>query len=244
MQGIRKRMSHYDPSQPSQSQWPRPDARIQTEWQQPASQPLPQPSIQAPRPPTKKARGRLRIILGLVVALIAILGVVVSGHNNTSHSTKSTKSTPVSAKQQHQATQVVMTPTPQPTLVIQAIGKSVVVDSTWTVTLNGARTSLGDIFSTPGSGNVYLVVDVTVKNTSKHFQDMLSGNQIVLKDSTGQQFREAITDFAIPPDGTIKPGGSQRGQLAYEIPATMHTFSYYFQADTNGTDLTEWVLHV
>lgn len=137
-----------------------------------------------------------------------------------------------------------MTPTPQPTLTIQAIGKAVVVDGTWTITLNGARTSLGDAFSTPEAGDVYLVVDVTVKNTSTHFQDMLSGNQIMLKDSTGQQYREAITDFATPPDGTIKPGGSQRGQLAYEIPATKRTFSYYFQAAANGTDLTEWVLHV
>ena len=234
-------MSHYDPSQPSQSQWPHPDARIQTEWQQPSSQSLPQSSFQPPRSPMKIARGKLRIILGIVVTLVAIVGVVVSGHNNTPHQTKSL---PVSAKQQHQATQVVMTPIPQPTLVIQAIGKAVVVDSIWTITLNSARTSMGDAFSTPGAGDVYLVVDLTVKNTSRHFQDMLSGNQIVVKDSTGHQYRETITDFATPPDGTIKPGGSQRGQLAYEIPATMHTFSYFFQADTNGTDLTEWVLTV
>ena len=202
---------------------------------------MPQPPVQVPWPPTKKARGKLGIILGIIVTFIALLGVVVSGHSNTSHVTKST---PVPTKSSHQATRVVTTPTPQPTLVIQAIGKPVVVDSTWTIIVNGARTSLGDAFSTPAAGDVYLVVDVTVKNTSKHFQDMLSGNQLVLKDSTGQQYREAITDFATPPDGSIKPGGSQRGQLAYEMPATMHTFSYYFQADVNGTDLTEWVLHV
>src|SRR5579863_7222398 len=193
MQGIRKRMSHYDPSQPSQSQRPRPDAWIQTEWQQPSSQSLPQPSFRPPRSPMKIARGKLRIILGIVVTLVAIIGVVVSGHNNTPHQTKSL---PVSAKQQHQATQVVMTPIPQPTLVIQAIGKAVVVDSIWTITLNSARTSMGDAFSTPGAGDVYLVVDLTVKNTSRHFQDMLSGNQIVVKDSTGHQYRETITDFA------------------------------------------------
>ncbi len=211
------------------------------EWQQPSSQPLPQPSTQASRHPTRKVYGKLWTVLGVIVTLIAILGLVISGHSNTSHVTKST---PVSAKPSHQTTRVVTTPTPQPALVIQAIGRPVVVDSTWTVTVNGARISLGDAFSTPAAGDVYLVVDVTVKNTSRHFQDMLSGNQLLLQDSTGQQYQEAITDFATPPDGTIKPGGSQRGQLAYEIPTTMHTFSYYFQADVNGTDLTEWSLHV
>ncbi len=233
-------MSHYDPSQLPQSQWPRPDAPIQTEWQQSSSQPLP-PSTSVPRPPAKKTRGKFGIMLGVVVVLIAILGVVVFGHSNVSHSTKPT---PVTAKQQHRATQVVATPTPQPTLVIQATGKPIVVDNIWTITVNGSRTSPGDAYSTPAAGNVYLVVDVTVKNTSRYYQDMLSGNQLVLKDSAGQPYREAITDFAIPPDGYIKPGGSQRGQLAYEIPTTMHTFSYYFQADPDGTDLTEWVLHV
>ncbi len=233
-------MSHDDPSQPSQSQVPHPDAGVQTEWQQP-SQPLPQPVTQISWSPVKKAPGKLTIILGVIVTLIAIPGLFISEHSNTSHSPKST---PVSAKRQHQAIQVALTPTPQPTLIIQAIGKPIVVDSTWTITVSGARTSSGDAYATPGAGDVYLVIDVTVKNTSRHFQDMLSGNQLVLKDSTGKQYREAITDFASPPDGTIKPGGSQRGQLAYEIPATEHIFSYYFQADTNGTDLTELALHV
>jgi hypothetical protein len=162
-------MSHYDPSQPPQPQWPSPDAPIQTEWQQSALQPLLQPSIQAPRPPAKKARGKLGIILGVVVVLIVILGVVVFGHSNVSHSTKPT---PVTAKQQHRATQVVATPTPQPTLVIQAIGKPIVVDNIWTITVNGSRTSPGDAYSTPAAGNVYLVVDVTVKNTSRYYQDV------------------------------------------------------------------------
>lgn len=228
-------MSHYDPS--SHSHELQSHTSVQTGWQ-----PLPQPSIRSPRPPAKKARGTLRIMLVVPVILVAVLGVVLFGHSNSPRQAQST--TPVSAKHRRQATRVVATPTPQPTLAIQAIGNAVVVDSSWTVTVHGARTSLGDPFSTPGAGDVYLVVDVTVKNTSTRFQDMLSGNQCVLKDSTGQPYREAITDFATPPDGSIKPGTSQRGQLAYEIPATLHTFYYYFQADTNGTDITEWVLHV
>jgi hypothetical protein len=233
-------MSHYDPSQPSQSQEPRPDAPIQTEWQEPSLQPQPS-AKQAPRLSIKKVPGKLTIVLGIIATLIAMYGLFISGHSNTAHPTKSAI---ISARPSQQATRVVMTPTLQPTLVIQAVGRPIVVDSTWTITVNGARISPGDAFSTPATGDVYLVIYVTVKNTSRYFQDMLSGNQFLLKDSTGQQYQEAITDFATPPDGYVKPGGSQRGQLAYEIPATMHTFSYYFQTDINGVHLIEWTLHV
>ena len=180
----------------------------------------------------------------IILVLVVVLGVVVYWLSTPPRQAKSTPT--VSATHRSKATRVVATPTPQPTptLVIQAIGKAVVVDSTWTVTVNSAKTSQGDAFSTPGAGNVYLVVDVTVKNTSTHYQYLLSGNQCVLKDSTGQSYREAITDFATPPDGYLKFGDVVPGQLAYEVPATLHTFYFFFQADTNGTDLTEWVLHV
>lgn len=239
-------MSHYDPSQPPQAQWRHPNAPIQTEWQQPPSQPLPQQpisqqSFQSPRPPKKTARINLWITIGAVVSILTLLGIGI-GVQNRSQSVKSTPSS--SSAHQQLITQVVRRPSPQPTLVIHAIGKPVVVDSTWTITVNGVKTNAGDPFSMPGAGNIFLVIDVTVKNTSTHFQDMASGIQLVLKDSAGQQFGETITDFATPPDGSIKFGKFLRGQLAYEIPATAHTFFYYFQADSKGTDLREWVLNV
>jgi len=176
--------------------------------------------------------------IGVFIVLIAIVGgFAISRYGKTS-------TPPASSGHRQQPTRSVNKPTPQPTLVINAIGAAVVVDSTWTVTVNGVKTSTGDPFSTPGAGDVYLVVDVTVKNTSSHYQDMLSALQFMLKDSAGRQYRETITDFATPPDGSIKFGRLLRGQLAYEIPVTAHTFSFYFQADSGGTDLTEWVLKV
>ena len=173
--------------------------------------------------------------------MLALLGFAIGMQNNLRPATPTLSS---SSKHRPQPTLTVNKPSPQPTLIIQTIGKPVVVDSIWTITVNGVKTSSGDPFSTPGAGDVYLVVDVTVKNTSTHYQDMASGIQLVLKDSAGQQYRETITDFATPPDGSIKFGQLLRGQLAYEIPATAHTFFYYFQTDSNGTDLTEWALNV
>ncbi len=179
--------------------------------------------------------------IGAFIVLIAVIGGVTMSRYANSRSATSTPSTSSGHKQ---PTRSVNKPTPQPTLVINAIGAAVVVDSTWTITVNGVKTSSGDPFSTPEAGNIYLVVDVTVKNTSSHYQDMLSALQFILKDSAGQQYMETITDFATPPDGSIKFGKLLRGQLAYAIPVTAHTFSFYFQADSSGIDLTEWALKV
>lgn len=245
---MRKRMSHYDPSQLPQTQWQQPIAPTQTEWRripsQPLSQsPLPNQPLFQPQPPKKRGHNGLWITLGAVVAMVALLSFAI-GWQNRSQLAISKLSTSATSGHQRQPTPVVNTPIPQPTLVINAIGKAVVVDSTWTITVNSAKTNAGDPFSMPGVGNTYLVVDITVKNTSKHYQDMASGLQLVLKDSAGRKYMETITDFATPPDGSIKFGEFLRGQLAYEIPATEHTFSYYFQADSEGTDLTEWTLKV
>src|ERR1700730_17441002 len=130
MQGMRKIMSHYDPSQPPQSQWRHPNAPTQTEWQQPQSQPLPQQPIfqqsfqspQPPRPPKKKARNNLWITIGAVVSMLALLGIAI-GVQNRSQAVTSTPSS--STTYQQLITQVVRQPSPQPTLVIRAIGKPI-----------------------------------------------------------------------------------------------------------------------
>src|SRR5713226_8328010 len=177
MQGMRKYMSQSDPSQP-QSQFRQPFLQTQTQWQQPPSQALPQQPIYQqsyqPRPPKKKARNKVWMAIGAFIVLIAVIGGVTMSRYANSRSATSTPSTSSGHKQ---PTRSVNKPTPQPTLVINAIGAAVVVDSTWTITVNGVKTSTGDTFSTTGAGDVYLVVDVTVKNTSSHYQDMLSALQ-------------------------------------------------------------------
>lgn len=171
------------------------------------------------------------MILGAVaVILVIIIAVVSAGGKNTPTSDTGTDSS--SSSNANQATQS----TSQTT---NTIGKSVPVGH-WLVTVNSIKTSKGSQFSMPKSGNIYLVVDVTVKNTSSTNQNVSSLGMFNLKDSTGQQYTETLTDFTKLPDGAVTPGSLLRGQLAYEVPISEHTFTFAFLSDLTGNDITEW----
>jgi hypothetical protein len=45
------------------------------------------------------------------------------------------------------------------------VGDQVKVGDTFVVTVNSVKTSKGDQFTKPKTGNTFLVVDVTIKNT-------------------------------------------------------------------------------
>lgn len=121
-------------------------------------------------------------------------------------------------------------------------GDVVKVGDTWQVTVNSIATNPGDQFTTPKAGNQFVVVDVTVKNLSSQSKDMSSGLNFELKDSTGQKYQETILTGETPPDGTVAAGDNLRGQLTYEVPASMKAFTFSFQADAFGGDPTLWDL--
>ena len=81
------------------------------------------------------------------------------------------------------------------------------VGDTWVVTVNSVKTNTGSEFSQPKSGYTYLVVDVTLKNTSSSVQPVSSLMMFSLKDQTGQKYTETFTDFAkATPEGKVSPG--------------------------------------
>jgi VCBS repeat-containing protein len=137
------------------------------------------------------------------------------------------------------------TPTASPTQPAgkHTIGQAVQVGNTWVVTVNSVKTSPGSDFTKPKSGNIFIIVDVTVKNISSSDQ-IVSSSNITFADATGKQFDETFTEFTNPPDGTITPNGVLQGQLVYEVPSTDHTFTFSFQSDYTGSDLTTWNLSV
>ena len=230
---------------PQQQQWqPQQDMPPRQQWQQPYP-PQYQPPMPPPSPPKKSYKG-LFIVLGVIIAiaLLACIGIstLVLAGGNAAQQTLNQTSTQVS-QQITQAVQPTTAPT-QANAPSPKVGVPYVVDSTFTVTVNSVKVSHGDEFISPKGGDIFIVVDVTVKNTSSSNQSVSSLGMFNLKDSTGQQYTETITTSTKPPDGTVTPGSLLRGQLVYEVPTSQHLFTFAFQADFGGTDLTEWNLSI
>src|SRR6266851_8370901 len=138
-----------------------------------------------------------------------------------------------------QATQAATAKPATPTL-----GKPWIADATWTVTVNGATTSHGDSFTSPAAGHIFVIVDVTLKNTSTDNQAVSSLIMFSLKDSTGQAYDPAFLSGTKAPDGTISAGSLLRGQLAYDVPTSQHTFTFGFQPGLSGSELVEWIVKI
>ncbi len=124
------------------------------------------------------------------------------------------------------------------------VGDTVAASDAFTVTVNSVKTSTGDDFFKPDAGNTFVVVDVTIKNTSSKEQEVSSLLQFSLKDSTGQQYSETITTEGTPPDGKIEAGDQLKGQITYEVPKSQHDFALAFEADILSEGQTIWDLHV
>ena len=148
-------------------------------------------------------------------------------------------------------TQITTTPTTQaatakPTQApaMPAIGKPWKVDDTWTVTVNSAKTNHGDSFIAPAAGHIFVVVDVTLKNTSTNNQAVSSLIMFSLKDATGQAYDPAFLSGTKAPDGTVRAGSLLRGQLAYDVPIAQHTFTFDFQPGLSSSELVEWTVKI
>ena len=124
------------------------------------------------------------------------------------------------------------------------VGDQVKVGDTFIVTVNSFKTNPGDDFFKPKSGNQFVVVDVTLKNVGSDEQNISSLLQFTLKDATGQKYDETIISSATPPDGKLAAGDTIKGQIAYEVAATQHDFTFAFEADIISSGQTIWDLHV
>ena len=124
------------------------------------------------------------------------------------------------------------------------VGDQVKVGDTYIVTVNSVTTNKGDDISQPKAGNTFLVVDVTIKNTSSKEQNVSSLLQFTLKDTTGQKYDETIISGATPPDGKLAAGDVVKGQIPYEVPLAQHSYILAFQADIVSSGQTTWTLSI
>lgn len=204
--------------------------------QQPGGYPPPGYAPQFSPPQPAKKRNPLLIIGGIVGGLIILccVGVLVLvAANGNGGATSSNTGTNVNDNQ---------TTATSTTAKHFKAGDQVKVGDTYIVTVNSVKTSKGDEILQPKAGNVYLIVDVTVKNISSKEQDLSSLLQFTLKDATGQKYDETIVTNATPPDGKIEAGDQVRGQIAYEVPSAQKSFTLAFEADIISGGQTIWDL--
>ncbi len=174
-----------------------------------------------------------RRLLSFIVIVITIVGLVSCG---SSASNTGTTAPPTSSSGN--------TPTTAPTQHFK-VGVPVKVGDTFIVTLNSAKTNPGSEFSMPKAGNIYLVIDVTLKNVSAIEQNVSSVLQFTLQDATGQKYDQTFADFAkASPDGKVVPNSLLRGELVYEVPKALYDFTFSFEADITSPGQTIWDIHV
>ena len=211
------------------------------------------PGYMPPAPPRKSNSRLIMIIAGIVLAILVVGGGAYAlghqgGPNVTSTPTPSANSnTPATGGNTPTVgdtpTSSGITPTSQTTTNNAKVGETVQAGPNYAVTVNSVKTSTGDSVFSPKAGNIYLVIDVTVKNTSSSPQDVSSFVNFELQDSTGQKYEETFTGIGTPPDQTgLQPGRLIRGQLVYEVPTSMHQFTFSYIDYLNSSTLATWDL--
>jgi hypothetical protein len=212
----------------------------QQEWQQ--SVPLPpqqqqwqQPPYQPPEKPRNAFKLGLGIGCGIMSAFaigIVILAILASaGRQN-------------STVQQQFATQPASQPTSVPTQTIFNIGDTA-TNTLWSVILISVKEVTSSPYAQPGAGDIFLVVDVTTQNLSSSPQIVSSAASFTLKDTTGQVYEEKITGIGVPPDNTsLQPNDKLRGQISYEVPKSLHDFTFQFQGSLLDGNAATWAFTI
>lgn len=174
---------------------------------------------------------KLAILFGFAIILGALIACG-STDNNTGTAVNNTgDSTP-------QATQA--------TAAHFKVGQVVKVGDTWEVTVNSAKKSQGDDFSKPDAGNMFVIVNVTVKNISNQEQDISSLANFSFKAADGTQGQTAILTSGVSPspDGKVAAGDKVKGDLVYQVPASQKQFTLAFESDILSSGQTIWDINL
>ncbi len=232
-----------------QSQQPPNTYYPEQSYQQPPNTYYPQQPYQQlyqPMPPQQPPKKKSRLWLWIVLAVVAVLLFGCIGvFALISNAAKNITTTTVSSVDTAVATGTTGN-TPVTSTQHFTVGQVVKVGDTWDVTVNSVKTSRGDQYSAPKSGNTYLIIDLTMKNISSQEQNVSSLISFDLKDSTGQKYTETITTMSDihPPDGKVEAGAPLRGQLVYEVPTSIKDYTLSFQADFTSSGQTIWDIHM
>ncbi len=203
----------------------------QQQWQQPY---YPPPN-QSPEKPHNAFKLGMGIGCGIMAAFaigIVVLAILVSaGRQNAT-------------TQQQFATQPASQPTSAPTQTIFKVGDTA-TNTLWSVTVNSVKEVTSGPYAQPSAGDIFLVVDVTTQNLTSSPQLVSSGVSFTLQDTTGQVYQEKVTGIGVPPDNTsLQPNDKLRGQISYEIPKSLHDFTFQFRGSILDASAATWAITV
>jgi Domain of unknown function (DUF4352) len=176
----------------------------------------------------------------LVFGCVGIFALVNAGGHAIQNAANTT-ATEIATSAAEQPTSPSQSQPTQPTSQQTSLGQPVVADNTWTVTVNKVSTSSGNDILTPKSGNTFLEINVTLKNTSSSAQTASSFLMFSLIDSTGQKYDQGL-GIESSPDGAVAANGLLRGTVTYEVPTSIHTFTLQFQPEITSSNLVQWTV--
>ena len=109
------------------------------------------------------------------------------------------------------------------------LNQPVQAGANWVVTITRIDTTTSSDFP-PKAGDTYLEISLSMKNVSAHIQPVSSLVQFTLNDANGQNHQESLTDSNIrqPADADVPAGKTLNAQIAYEVPASQHSFTLTF----------------
>ena len=111
--------------------------------------------------------------------------------------------------------------------------------------VNSAKTDSGGQYSSLKSGDVYLLVDVSLTNISSKEQVTSSLGDWKLTGTDGQAYSTSFfSDAPSAPDGKVEPGSPAKGTLAYEVPSSVKSFNLAFAPSILQSGQTVWDISV
>jgi hypothetical protein len=110
------------------------------------------------------------------------------------------------------------------------------------VTANSYRLDAGGEYLKPDSGNMWVIVDVTVVNTGDDEYNISSLLQTAVRDADGYEYDVAFgPDTKGNLDGSIPAGGTLRGEVGFEVPNPSYGLQFVFK-QAFGSQQARWNL--
>ncbi len=196
-----------------------------------------QPPPQYPQRPSKKKGHPFLVgcgILAAIVVLLVIIGTVASVGSRSSPNTGTTTDTGANT-----------TPTQNvATAKHFKVGDAVTIGSTWKAVVSSFKANAGTAYEKPRNGT-YAVVNISLTNISGSEQTLSSLLEFKFQGSDGTAYTETIlTGTAPSPNGKVEAGGVTRGDLVYDVPTSVKSFTLSFEQDLLSAGQTIWDLNL